>query len=132
VLINPYQERNVFGESNPQAEAAERAKNFLDARFRREANEIGYKAAADAAKYGSDSFGPPGQSMSSAGSGLGSLASGLFNQFRGQGATPALPSWSSSFQTSLPAALTAGVTAPSAYQPSGSFSTPWTFPATRS
>jgi hypothetical protein len=131
VLINPYQERNVFGGSNPRAEAAQRAKRFAVTALQYEADRIGNEAAAEAAKYGSDSFGPPGQGRPPAGSGLGSLVSGVFNQFRGQGAAPALPSWSSSFQTSLPAALSAGAAAPSAYQPSGSFSTPWTFPAAR-
>jgi hypothetical protein len=141
VLINPYQERNVFGGSNPRAEAAQRAKKFAMTALQYRADEIENEAAAKAAEYGSDSFGPPGQGrppagnwMSSAASGLSSLAtnaSGLVNQFRGQGAASALPSWGSSLQTSLPPALSAGAAAPSAYQPSGSFSTPWTFPAAR-
>lgn len=71
---------------------------------------------------------------SSAARGLSSLAtnvSGLVNQFRGQGAAPSLPSWSNSFQTPLSANTLAAFTAPtpSAFQPSGGFSAPWTFPS---
>ena len=143
---NPYQERNVFGSGNSRAQATRRAASYLQNAMSYREREIEEEAAAEAAKYGSDSFGvpgamrtPPAQSSasrgdwaSSAASGLGSLAAnvgGLVNQFRGPGAAPSLPSWGSSFQTSLPTALTAAAAAPSAFQPSGSFSAPWTFPS---
>ena len=132
----------MFGSRTSRAasQAVRRAASYMQNAMSHREREIEEKAAAKAAKYGSDSFGAPGAMRtpprgdwaSSAASGLGSLATnvgGLVNQFRGPGATSSLPSWSSSFQTPLPTALTAAAAAPSAFQPSGSFSAPWTFPS---
>ncbi len=130
----------MFGSGNSRAQATRRAASYLQNAMSHREREIEEEAAAEAAQYGSDSFGAPGAMRtpprgdwaSSAASELGSLATnvgGLVNQFRGPGATSSLPSWGSSFQTPLPTALTAAAAAPSAFQPSGSFSAPWTFPS---
>jgi len=142
-LYNP--ERTVFPNS-ARAEAARRAASYLGAATAYRKQEIDDEFNTKAAKFGSDysigSSGPPrlptqqrnaAGDWGSAARGLGELATnvtGLVGMFRGQGSSP-LPSWGSSFQTpSVPSALTAAAVAPSAFNPSSSFSSPaWTFPS---
>ena len=144
-MLNPgfYNPKSTVFTNNARTEAALRAASYSGAAMAYEKQKIDDEYNAEAAKFGSEyssgSSGPsrsPVQQRNAAGdwasavSGLGSLAtnvSGLVNQFRGQGAASPLPSWNSSFQTPLPTALTTAAAAPSAFQPSGSFSAPWTF-----
>jgi hypothetical protein len=140
---NPYQNHSVFGKPSPQLAALYRARKHAMASEARLTEE---EAELEAAKYGGGNFAPAGAArvappqqsalggdwMGAASRNLGSLASnatGLIGMFRGQGASP-LPSWSSSFRMpSVSPTLTAAAVAPSAYNPSGTFNQPWTFPS---